>query len=88
VSRSYYAVHHALRWRFGGDLPRGHGGTTDPVVLTRASLDSERARHVESLYAWRRRADYGADRRVPPRVALDLLDVATGLLRSLGVSDL
>src|SRR5205814_723917 len=38
ASRAYYAVHHVLRWRYGADIPRGHGGVADPDVLARVGL--------------------------------------------------
>lgn len=88
VIRSYYAVHHALRWRCGGDLPRGHGGITDPAVLARARRAGAHVPLLVTLQACRRRADDDPSARLPADVSDRCLRDATSLLRAMGVVDL
>jgi uncharacterized protein (UPF0332 family) len=85
ASRAYYAVHHALRWRYGGDLPRRHGGVNDPGVLARVGLSRTDGDEIIDLQRLRRRGDYDERRHVDSDAACASIDVAAELLQRLGI---
>ncbi len=84
ASRAYYAAHHALRWRLGRDLPRGHGGIVSEDVVTQLDLSMEDVRSLTVLYYVRHKADYGDKSRIQNRESRECVERARALLLHLG----